>query len=479
VIASLAARKLRRLRAPRAWAAIAFGETGLELATARAAAGAATVLQRACVTAPLLEQTGQAKPEWQTAAQSLRQQLDPREHRLATCIGCEELLCQTLELPATDPAELKQMLDLQIDNLTPLPLEEVVYGFEPLEHRNGQTRVLVAIARKDAVNERVQTLETAGLPPEIVSVDMLAVFRALLKRDMLPRDERLHALVRLGNGSATVVVHSRGVPLAVRSIAFDPNDESELQHQLQLTLVAAEAMQPQSVAGCLTFVVKEPAQHAACERIGRAVAAEVQLLDDGAVPSPALSLSVQCAEAGAAQLNLLPEEWRARRQAARRRRILVRAAIAAVAVYVAALAAFLSLLALRSTQLGAVEAEIRAVRAPFSEARQLHNEMVAMRRQLDTRYSALEVLRDIAMRMPENLKLNHFLYKKDQTVTLRGQAQSAALAYDFISRLEQGELFSSVKTVSVRTEGAGGLTKFEVLCTLKSATGGAASSYEH
>jgi len=33
-------------------------------------------------------------------------------------------------------------------------------------------------------------------------------------------------------------------------------------------------------------------------------------------------------------------------------------------------------------------------------------------------------------------------------------------------------LFASVKTVGVRTEGAGGLTKFELLATLKSAVAG-------
>jgi hypothetical protein len=41
------------------------------------------------------------------------------------------------------------------------------------------------------------------------------------------------------------------------------------------------------------------------------------------------------------------------------------------------------------------------------------------------------------------------------------------MANDFISRLEKNALFAGVKTVSVRTEG--NLTKFEVVCSLKSA----------
>jgi hypothetical protein len=40
-------------------------------------------------------------------------------------------------------------------------------------------------------------------------------------------------------------------------------------------------------------------------------------------------------------------------------------------------------------------------------------------------------------------------------------------ANEYIGRLEACPLFTSVKTVSVRTEG--NLTKFEVVCVLKSA----------
>ena len=93
-----------------------------------------------------------------------------------------------------------------------------------------------------------------------------------------------------------------------------------------------------------------------------------------------------------------------------------------------------------------------------------------MRKQLDTQSSALEVLREITVRMPEGVKLNYFNFKKDQTVTLKGQSPSAAIALDFQSRLEQCELFSKITAGQSRTE-AGGLTKFDLICTLKTTTG--------
>src|SRR5208283_4306414 len=136
--------------------------------------------------------------------------------------------------------ELKQMLDLQIDNITPLPLEEVVYSFEPLDVVDGQTRVLVAIARKTTVNERVEALETAGLQAEIVSVDALAMFRALGKRSLLATDDNRNVLVMLGPVTADVIVYSHGVILAVRSIVLGADSESILREELQRTFVPDE-----------------------------------------------------------------------------------------------------------------------------------------------------------------------------------------------------------------------------------------------
>ena len=180
--ASLDPRKLTHIGQARGWAAVAFGASSLELATARFEGAEVQVLQQTSASAAPPQDAPDAPRQWHAAAQSLRRQFDPTEHRVVTSVSCEDVLCQTVRLPATEPGELRQMLDLQIDNITPLPLEEVVYGFEPLETAEGQTRVLVAIAPKATVNERVEALETAGLPPEIVSVDALAMFRTLARR---------------------------------------------------------------------------------------------------------------------------------------------------------------------------------------------------------------------------------------------------------------------------------------------------------
>jgi hypothetical protein len=472
--ASLDPRKLTRIGQARGWAAVAFNASNLELTTARSEGADLQVLQQASASALPPADAQNTALQWYAAAQSLRRQFDPREHRVVTSIGCEDVLCQTLCLPATEPGELKQILDLQIDNITPLPLEEVVYSFERLETVEGQTRVLVAIASKAAVNERVEALETAGLPPEVVTVDALAMFRALGKRNVLHTDDRLNALVILTTTSANVIIYSQGVPLTVRSIVLSAEaitsgeGESLLREELQRTFVAAEAEHPQRAAGTVIFLAQSEELKSLAERVAGGLNAPSSFLTNGAAPSAALSLCLQCATDDPMRLNLLPDEWRQKRRAAALRQRLIRGVIAVGVVYALVLVVFLAALAVRSAQQRNIENEIKNVQGDFTKARQLQGEMLAMRKQLDTKFSALEVLREIVVRMPEGMRLNEFVFKKDESVGLKGQAPSAAIAIDFQSRLEQCELFSKVTANRSSTE-AGGLTKFDLLCTLKTA----------
>ena len=464
--ASLDPRKLGGLGHARGWAAIAFGSASLELTTARAEGTEVSVLQQTSASTVPPAGATETTPQWQAAAQSLRQQFDPREHRIVTSVSCEDVLCQILRLPATERTELKQMLDLQIDNITPLPLEEVVYSFEPLAVADGQTRVLVAIARKSKVNERVEALESAGLQPEMVSVDVLAMFRALARRNLLATDDHLNVLVILGSVSADVIVYSQVVPLAVRSIVLGAEGESVLREELQRTFVATEAGQPERAMGGVIFLAPGEELKAFAEKVAGGLTAQSSFLTNGTVPSPALSLCLQYAAGEAAPLNLLPEEWRQKRQTKALRRRLIRGAIAVGIVYILALTAFVTLLAVKNAHLSGVNREIKSREGDFIAARELQGRLIAMRNQLDTKSSALEVLREITVRMPKDMQLTSFVFKKDMTLSLKGQAPSGAVALDFQGRLQQCDLFSKV---SGRSDTVGGLTKFDLTCTLKTA----------
>lgn len=395
-----------------------------------------------------------------------REQVNPGDYRLVTAVAGEDVWFHVLSLPTSEAKEVRQMLDLQMDSLTPLPLEDVVTGHEVLAVNGGESRVLVAVARKSAVNERVAALEAEGLPVEVVGVDVLAIWRGCREAGALAADEKLNAFVYLTATTAQIVVYSGGEPRAIRVVMAGAGEHDLLIAELQRTLLSLE-----SATGVVTFATWDDELRSVAEQLRQRWPGMAECLAVGKVPGPLACLCRAAAVEGA--LNLLPEEWRERRSRAQRRALMVRAGAIAGVVYAVGLAVFLVAMLVQQSRVARVKSETAQLRPQYTAARQLHSTLVAMQLQLDDKYSALEVLREVSQLMPESLKLTGFTFKKDQTVTLRGQTPAAGTANEFIGRLERCAMFGAVKTVSVRTEG--NLTKFEVVGTLKSATAGGAT----
>ncbi|MBM3861173.1 MAG: hypothetical protein FJ395_16215 [Verrucomicrobia bacterium] len=377
---------------------------------------------------------------------------ESRHPRVVAAIRAADAWCHVITLPATDMAELEQMVRLQIDDLSPLPPEETVFGFLPLGPNGTGTRVLIALAPKTVSDERV-----AALNAEIVSVDAIAVFHALLRRNLLPHDAQLHLFLQLEPDGATLIAHSRGQPLLVRSLLTA--DPDALLAEIAHTRLALAIEQPDAAFGGI--VLAGPGAGELARKTDNARA-----LDAKDIPDLADALREDAAMDNARYFNLLSDEWRERRRRAQSRRRLVRGLVALAGLYALALLAYAAASVTQSWRLNELAQEMKAIQTPFSEARTARNALQMLESRLDTEQTALESLREITLLLPDNVRLVGFTFKKGQSVTLRGETASAALASEFIGRLERCPVFAGAKTVSMPTTPEG-LTKFEVVCTLK------------
>lgn len=377
-------------------------------------------------------------------------------------IRAQETLALVQELPATDPAELRQMIQLQLDQWTPLPPEEVVFDFAVLGSTANKTRVLLVLAPKASVNEQVAPLEEAGLPPQRVMVDVLVRWAHLQRARRWPTDDQLHLWMHGEPDRTDLVAWQNGQPLVIRCVPGQA-DAQDLLAELQQTALAAQTLVPTARPGTLWLSGAVPAE------LASQWSGPTEVLPAEAVPA-----SVVCGvegEDGVAGINLLPAEWPQQRRVRARRRRWIRAGLVAAAVYAVALLGLGIATAIRHHQVQQLRAEKQRLTPDYQAARQLNSELLAIQAQLDDRYSALEVLREIALVLPDNLKLNSFSYRRDEGVSLKGQALDATAVYALIDRLQRSGLFREVKTGGggVRTEPGTGLTRFEVTATLASA----------
>ena len=131
----------------------------------------------------------------------------------------QQVVVRDLQMPNVGPAQLAKALPFQAREVVPLPMDQVVLDFLPLEHLSGTTGsadmvsgLLVATPREPVV-AAVSAVERAGLHVARVDLSSFAALRSIA-------DERLalEAVVDLGAHLTSIVVHAEGVPKVVRSV---------------------------------------------------------------------------------------------------------------------------------------------------------------------------------------------------------------------------------------------------------------------
>lgn len=148
-----------------------------------------------------------------------------RTRQVALGVANPQVVVREMALPNLPGKELRKALPFQVRDVLPLPVEESVLDFLPLEDpgRNETVTGLLVAAPKEAVLGAVRAIERAGLHVARVDLASLALLRAVSRRDGQPE-----AIVDIGGESTTVVIHADGRPLIVRFVSRGGNEVSSM-----------------------------------------------------------------------------------------------------------------------------------------------------------------------------------------------------------------------------------------------------------
>lgn len=129
---------------------------------------------------------------------------------------------RNLWLPRMKPDELKASLKYELDQYIPFPLEDIYYDCyvledDPLNRKEGQMRVVLAVAKKKFLDERLQQIQQAGLVPGIISVDAVSLCNAYTRE--LPA-QRTAGLVDLGSRKTIINIISGNILIFTREIEY-------------------------------------------------------------------------------------------------------------------------------------------------------------------------------------------------------------------------------------------------------------------
>jgi type IV pilus assembly protein PilM len=165
-------------------------------------------------------------------------------------VANQRVIVRQLELPWLPQNELRASLAFQVQDFLPMPAEQAVLDFYPLEEITDAAGVrtlrgLLVAAARETVLANVRTAERAGLTVGSVDLTSFAVLRALGKQTAGATVET-EALVDIGARVTNVVVHSAGLPRFVRILLMGGQDVTDaVSERLGVPTSQAEAVKQQ------------------------------------------------------------------------------------------------------------------------------------------------------------------------------------------------------------------------------------------
>lgn len=131
----------------------------------------------------------------------------------------QQVIVREIDVANLPPRELRQALPFLVRDVLPLPVEQALLDFYPLEKAGkgkGAAETvhgLLIAAPKEAVIDTVHAVEHAGL--HVADVD-LSCFAALRASAHMASDTE--ALVDIGANGTNIIVHTDGTPKIVRTV---------------------------------------------------------------------------------------------------------------------------------------------------------------------------------------------------------------------------------------------------------------------
>jgi len=134
-------------------------------------------------------------------------------------ISIPTTIIRYLIMPSMSEGDLAKALEFEIEKHTPYTLSEMSYQYSVLSSLpNKQIMVLLAIAQKKMIQDRISFIKDAGLEVSSVSIDPLAIIKAFNATVPLGKNKIVIAVLDIGYHQSKLVVFSGDVPYFSRDI---------------------------------------------------------------------------------------------------------------------------------------------------------------------------------------------------------------------------------------------------------------------
>ena len=322
------------------------------------------------------------------------------------------VLAQRFRLPSVDPAEFPEMIRIQIEKVLPFSAEDVTTDFEVIEQDENESVVSAVAIRNEQLAEIAAPLLDRGFIPRQVTV-----YAAQRASTYAPKG---NALLIYPEGEMLVYAMTENGKLSLARV-FENGNGEQLQLELPQLRMSAEL---QGINASSPNVLLDESYY------------QMRDIVEGILCSPTEIVGIELPPA-AVKLNLLPESWRRRRSQSIRQSEWRKRLVWIGGAYVALLFLLFAYLGLLRFQIGRLDSRI-AQDAPGTQfVRATEANWKALAPAIDARYYPVEILLHLFESLPSPEVRVTAYNQSARQVSVDGEANTAALAYQFIEKIKK------------------------------------------
>ncbi len=402
---------------------------------------------------------------------------------------------KNIEIPSTDPGEIKSIIDLQAGRHTPYAREEIIIDYLNIGvYNRNYSKVLLIIVNRNVLNKQIAVLERAGLKVNKVLFVPEGLARFYASALNLAKEPAPVGIIDVGESFTEFTIEFNGTVIACRNIPVGLKNLTLEAKPAYDRLVAELKKSVESYQGediekvpdnyILTITddrVKE-LQRPLQEALGVNVKT-VNYLDHLKLKPQAqkflsenpddsfLSIVAGLTTASELKLDLLPEDVKMQRALERQGHEVAKSGIFIFILVILFCSIFFIKLYFKSASLN----NIKKANEPKRKEAQLLEEVTArtglVKDYFKRRLGSLNVLNELFNLIPEEIYLENVTLESDGKIIIQGISESMSQVFTLVGVLEDSALFKGVKTTSTTAKKERGkdVAAFEITFRLESA----------
>ena len=416
-------------------------------------------------------------------------EMKTRHAQAITIIPSHAVITKNIEIPSTDPREIREIINLQAGRHTPYSREEIIVDYIELgTYKGSYTKILLVIVTAASVKKLLDIIAKAGIKQErvVFAMEGIACFaQKFLQIDSTHNPVTLIHVDESFTDFAVIFRHKpvflRSIPLGAQHIAGEKEKyEAQFVEELKKSLEAYQSEDieriPQTIvlAGAVDELsgweaILEATFHYPVKRIPsfkNIAIAPAAFHKVSSLPHRVSFIDVIAPLVAQAEtkVELIPDDIKVRFALEARGRELMKTGVLTFAAFILIFFLMLSMLYFKSSDLKKLDMKYHAFTQEAAALKKDFDKNNLIESYVKNHGYSVELLTGLYELVPLEVALQDIRFEKQGKLQLRGIAESMSAVFLLSDTLKKSKYFTDIRigSTSRRKEDAKDVTDFEI-----------------